>query len=89
MDTWLIDALFALGGAASVGAVLAIRGLMAPKPASPPVRHEHVDEFLIEKDGVFVPHNPPMYVPSGMHPTIAARNWTKNTGIRHSTRRCE
>lgn len=73
---------FMLGAGCVLGLQARVRRLNAPQP-------EHTDEYLVLKDGAFVPYDPPQYVEAGLHPTPAARARTRRDGIPHSTRRIE
>jgi hypothetical protein len=56
---------------------------------APLTKAEHTDEYLYLKDGVYVPYQPPKYVPEGMSPVAATWAMNRETGIMHHTRRVE
>lgn len=55
----------------------------------PVPKASHTDEYLVLKDGAFVPYQPPKYVPEGMSPVAATWEITRKTGIQHHTRRVD
>lgn len=93
MDSLVLDALIA-GGGAGVSGLLYLASRMIRKPTTTPVPAEakligHIDEYLWNDRGFWVPFQPPKFVTPGTNPTAAARSLAIENNQRIHTRRVE